>query len=255
MISNKMREKKMLLEECAFPEVEQYLETKDTILIPVGAVEQHSPYGLIGTDFIAAETITREVGKRLSLMVAPTLQYGISPHHLDFAGSATLHPDTFINLCCDLIRSFSHHGFKRIFFINGHGGNRHGLQTAFQKVKMENVAGIFAMFSWYECTGVKRFNTRCFEKKEGKHATPSEVSVTMHARPDAFDNKPEKPKEVEYPETYWPMTAREMKKVFPDGRMESAPWLASAETGAAIFSAAVEDLCKKVLHYLEMELI
>lgn len=45
----------MLLENLSYVEVEAYLVEKDIILIPIGSVEQHSPYGLIGTDFITAE--------------------------------------------------------------------------------------------------------------------------------------------------------------------------------------------------------
>lgn len=63
----------MLLENLAYPEVDAYLKEKDIILIPVGSVEQHSPYGLIGTDFITAECIARETGTRMGVMVAPTL--------------------------------------------------------------------------------------------------------------------------------------------------------------------------------------
>lgn len=243
----------VLLEECAYPEVDAYLKNKDALLIPVGAVEQHSPYGLIGTDCMAAEAVARAAGNRLQLMVAPVLPYGVSPHHMGFPGTATLQPTTMLAVCCDLIRSFTSHGFRRIFFINGHGGNRHVLHAALQQCKMENQEGIFEVFSWYECTGVKRFNTRCFQRKEGRHATPSEISLTMHLRPGAFAGKATHPQPVTQQQTYWPMTAEEMKQTYPDGRMDSAPWLANGETGKAILEAAVEGLCKKLHPYLEMK--
>ena len=53
----------MLLENLTYAQVEEYLQENDTILIPVGSVEQHSEYGIIGTDFIAAEGIARAAGK------------------------------------------------------------------------------------------------------------------------------------------------------------------------------------------------
>ncbi|WP_028583510.1 creatininase family protein [Desulfogranum mediterraneum] len=245
----------MLLEELSFAEVEAYLEQKDSLLIPVGAVEQHSPYGLIGTDFIAAEAVARGAARELAIMVAPTLCYGISPQHLDFAGSASLQPTTLIALGCDLLRSFVRHGFRRIFFVNGHGGNRHALGVVLQQVKMEGLPGIFEIFSWYECSGVKRFNLRDFAGKEGRHATPSEVSLTMHLRPTAFAGKAREPLEVEHPERSWPMSAAEMRRSYPDGRMESAPWLAHPEIGEQILAEAVTDLVRKVERFLEMPLI
>lgn len=245
----------MLLEECSYPEVENYLHQKDILLIPTGAVEQHSPYGLIGTDFMAAEAVARGAGKQLSILVAPTFNYGISPHHMAFAGSATLSPQTYISICCDLIRSFTSHGFRRLVFVNGHGGNSHAIQTAFQQAKMEDTPGILTMIPWYDATEVKRFNLRDFEGKEGRHATPSEISLTMHLAPHAFTTKMTEPEEYSPQTTYWPMTATEMKTTYPDGRMDSAPWLANQEAGKAILAAAVDALCKKIEKIMAMPLV
>ena len=139
----------MLLEELSFTEVEEYLQENDTLLVPVGSVEQHSEYGLIGTDFIAAEGVARAVAQKMNLLVAPTVNYGVSPHHMDFKGSATLSPATFISVVVDLTLSFLKHGFQRIFFINGHGGNAAPLTVAMQEVKMQGAAGQLAFFSWW----------------------------------------------------------------------------------------------------------
>lgn len=67
----------MLLENMTSTEVADYLREKNSLLIPVGAVEQHGPYGIIGTDFITAQSVAREVGKRLELLVAPTPQKAV----------------------------------------------------------------------------------------------------------------------------------------------------------------------------------
>jgi creatinine amidohydrolase len=80
----------MLLENLSYPEVELYLKEKDIILVPVGSVEQHSPYGLIGTDFITAEHVARQAGEAMDILVAPTLCYGVSPHHMAFPGTVSL---------------------------------------------------------------------------------------------------------------------------------------------------------------------
>jgi len=40
----------MQLQFSTWPEVEAYLATRTDILIPIGATEQHGPFGLIGTD-------------------------------------------------------------------------------------------------------------------------------------------------------------------------------------------------------------
>ncbi len=239
-------EKKMLLENLSYPEVGEYLRENDTLLVPVGSVEQHSEYGIIGTDFIAAEAVARNVGERLNLLVAPTINYGVSCHHMDFKGSATLSPLTFIHLITDISLSFAHHGFKRIFFINGHGGNRNAIATAFQELKMRGVAGQFSLLSWYDGLQETKLLEELFQGNDGSHATPSEISLTMLLRPEAFSGKKTATAPLSKRDYYWPLTKEEMRTVFPDGRMNSASWLADAKKGKLIMDLAVETLIEKI---------
>jgi creatinine amidohydrolase len=245
----------MLLENMSYPEVEVYLKEKDVLLVPVGSVEQHSPYGLIGTDAICAEAVAREVGRRLAVMVAPTLSYGVSSHHMAFAGTLSISPATAIAMVQDLIRSSVTHGFRRIIFINGHGGNITPLQTAFKQLKMDHLPGCFEVISWYADEAVRKSSGKAFGDQEGQHATPSEVSLTRHLRPDAFDGKAVSPGRLERPKYYWPLSATEMRQVFPDGRMESAPWLASAEMGKKLLDKAVESLQRKVEKIMQLDIL
>ena len=46
-----------------------------------------------------------------------------------------------------------------------------------------------------------------------------------------------------------------MKKVFPDGRMESAPWLATKEYGKIILEESVRALEKEIKRILSYELL
>ncbi len=236
----------MLLENLAYPEVEAYLEEKTIVIIPVGSVEQHSPYGLIGTDFITAEYIARAAGESMKLLVAPTICYGVSPHHMAFKGTATLSPATMIALISDIVRSFLTHGFETIFFVNGHGGNVSTIETAFYQLKAQNIPGRFEVASWYDLEGPREFVNNVFGDAEGSHATPGEVSVTRFVRSSEFEGKASHEQPVEKPTYHWPRTAGEMKDLFPDGRMESAPWLASADLGKQIAELAVESLKKEL---------
>ncbi len=240
----------MLLENLAYPEVEAYLKEKKIVLVPIGSVEQHSPYGLIGTDFIAAEAIARAAGESMELLVAPTIPYGVSPHHMAFKGSVTVSPATLIAVVSDIVRSFLTHGFKTIFFINGHGGNTSTVETAFYQLKAQNTPGRFEIISWYELDGPREFVNNAFGDAEGNHATPGEVSVTRCVRPSEFENKATHEQTVEKPEYHWPLTAEEMKAFFPDGRMESAPWLATGALGKKIIELAVDSLEKELLKAL-----
>jgi creatinine amidohydrolase len=244
----------MLLENLSYPEVEDYLKTKDVVLVPVGATEQHSPYGLLGTDFIAAQAVAQAAGERLQVVVTPTLAFGVSGHHMAFKGTVSLQPLTFIHLVCDVCHSLTTHGFQRIVFVNGHGGNLAGLQAALQQVKAERVGGLFEVICWYADAAVRRISRQAFGRSEGQHATPGEVSLTKFLRPRAFAHKASAKGRVRYPRHPWPLTATEMQKIFPDGRVASAPWLATAELGEQIMTRAVEALERKVAQIMEMAL-
>ncbi|WP_297493527.1 creatininase family protein [Persephonella sp.] len=236
----------MLLENMSYVEVEAYLVEKDTIIIPIGSTEQHSPYGIIGTDFITAEAIAREVGRRLDILVAPTITYGMSQHHMGFKGTVTLSPETMISMVKDIVNSFLEHGFRRIVFINGHGGNIEPVKTAFSQLKYENKKGIFEIISWFLLPEVQEIERDIFEDKNGYHATPSEISITKLLRPDAFKTKPTEKKRITKNKIYFPLSAEEFKKAYPDGRMESAPWLAKEKYGKLIMEEAIRVISRKV---------
>ncbi|WP_457624089.1 creatininase family protein [Persephonella sp.] len=245
----------MLLENMSYVEVEAYLIEKDIVLVPVGSTEQHSPYGLIGTDFITAEAVAREVGKRLDILVAPTLCYGMSQHHMGFKGTVTLSPETMVSVARDIVVSFLDHGFKRIVFINGHGGNIEPVKTAFSQLKYENRKGIFEIISWFLLPEVQEVERDIFEDKNGYHATPSEVSITKLLRPEAFKTKPSEKKRITRNNVYFPLSREEFKQAYPDGRMESAPWLAKEKYGKLILEEAVRTVAHRVREIMKMKLL
>ena len=127
----------MLLQHQTWQEVEAYLGRSKAIILPIGSTEQHGPNGLIGTDAICAEVIAKGVGEAAEAMVGPTIGVGIAVHHMGFAGSMTVRPSTLIGIIHDYVLSLARHGFRRFFFINGHGGNIATVQAAFSEIYAE----------------------------------------------------------------------------------------------------------------------
>ena len=248
----------MLLENLTFEEVEDYLKEKDIILIPIGSTEQHSSYGLLGTDFITAQEIAKEVGKRLNIIVAPTLPYGMAQHHMGFAGTITVSPLVYTQVIRDIISSILSHGFKKLIFINGHGGNINSVKTAFEQVKYEGKKGLLEIISWFLLPEVQELERELFKDENGLHATPSEISLTQYLRSKVFsDKKKDKDRDsinIEKDKEYFPLTKDEFKAFYPDGRMHSSPWLASIEFGRMIFERAVETIIKKIKLYEKIEI-
>lgn len=109
-------------------QVESYLKSDDRAIIPLGSTEQHA-YLSNAVDTILAEKISEEAAAPLNVAVFPPLAFGITPYFVTYPGSITLRMDTYARIITDVLDSLHSTGFKRVLFVNGHGGNTPG-QTA-----------------------------------------------------------------------------------------------------------------------------
>ena len=236
----------MLLSHATWTEVEDYLKKDDLLLIPIGSTEQHGPTGIIGTDHLTANDVAVRVGEQLKAYVAPAINYGMAVHHMDFPGSATMKPSTFISYIKDITESFIHHGFKKIFYVNGHGGNIAPLLTAYSEIKTHGVELTLKTINWYELPEVQAYESEHFGDQNGFHATCGEVSMTQFTHPEAFSKIENIQFEIDRPEFSMPMSPTEFRKTFPDGRMYSNPGLCTPEHGQKILDIAVSAAVQKI---------
>jgi creatinine amidohydrolase len=76
-----------------------------------------------------------EAGKRgLTVLVLPTLNFGVSWYHRNFSGSVWLSPDLFIDVVVEICKSLTKHGYKRKVIVNCHGGNAAALTVAINRL-------------------------------------------------------------------------------------------------------------------------
>jgi creatinine amidohydrolase len=245
----------MQLALATWQEVEEYLRAQRGIIVPIGSVEQHGPNGLIGTDHLDAEFVARGVGDAIGCMVAPTLAYGMSQHHLGFAGSATLRPSTLMLVVRDVVVSLSRHGFERFFFINGHGGNVATVTAGFDEVYAENSLGTdrppvkCRMTFWSHGPRAKKLADELYGDSNGSHATAAEVSLSYFYQPGAIKQAQMHPKVA--PKSGGFFEAADYRKRFPDGRIGSDPSLSTKEHGELLYHAAVEDMVEAYRAFLD----
>ncbi|NOZ28283.1 MAG: creatininase family protein [Chloroflexi bacterium] len=112
----------MLLEDCNWMQVEEYVQRDDRIVLVLGSTEQHG-YLSLQTDTRIPYALAREVGERANVLVAPPIPFGVSPYFLRYPGTISLRITTLLAIVEDVVRSLYHQGFRRVFVINGHGGN------------------------------------------------------------------------------------------------------------------------------------
>jgi len=233
----------MQLQLSSWPEIETYLKTSKAILIPIGSTEQHGPTGLLGTDALCPEFIARRAGDEAGILVGPTFNVGQSQHHMAFPGSMTLRASTMIAAIADWASSLSRHGFERLYWLNGHGGNVATINAAFTAIYHDSsFADLPAspprclLRNWWELAGVGDLIRTLFPAGEGNHATPSEISLTWFAHPEAIKHAAMTPKIAPSGPIY---DAADYRRRFPDGRIGSDPSQASAEAGEKLAAAAI----------------
>lgn len=122
------------------------------LLWPLGAVEQHGPHLAVGTDWLTvadlAEAAGRTARERVPITIAPPMPFGSSHHHLPFGGTMSLSTDTYYRAVRDLAESLVVAGYRRIFLLNGHGGNHELLQLVARDVALAHPVRIAAGSYW-----------------------------------------------------------------------------------------------------------
>src|SRR5256885_2911377 len=111
------------------------------LVIPLGATEQHGPHLPAGTDTMLVEAVAERavLGLRDSfpIVLAPTVPLGSSAHHVPFGGTLSITSLTLYAVLMDIGRSAAAGGFRRIFYLNGHGGNHELAQVAARDLGLE----------------------------------------------------------------------------------------------------------------------
>ncbi|CRM10715.1 creatininase [Pseudomonas sp. FH4] len=239
----------MLLHQSTWIEIGQFLDRSRTVVIPIGSNEQHGPTGLLGTDWMCPEIIAHHAQKDADILVGPTFNIGMAQHHLGFPGTISLRPSTFIAAIGDWTRSLAAHGFEKILFLNGHGGNIATIEAAFSELYAEasfarRPAGFaLKLCNWWDLEGVGELARAQFPTGHGTHATPSEIAITQWAYPDAI-------KTADYSPRIAPAgpirEAQDFRARHPDGRMGSDPALATPEKGGELVALAAKGLVSAV---------
>jgi len=248
----------MQLQLQTWQDVETYLQRSQGILVPIGSTEQHGPTGPIGTDALCAQAIAGGVGEATQTLVGPTLHIGMALHHTAFPGTVSLRPITLIGVVQDYLASLASAGFRRFFFINGHGGNIATLQAAFAQsyerlaeMGVPHAAEVRAQLgNWFLCRGVRELAQQYYGDAEGSHATASEIALMQYLYPEAI--KPA-PAMAQAPAGHPIYSAADFRRHYPDGRMGSNPSLSQPEHGERFYATAVEELAQDYRAFVQAE--
>jgi creatinine amidohydrolase len=232
----------MILAGALTREVSEYLRSKNTVLIPVGSLEQHGDAAPLACDTIIPVRLCAAAGMRTYTAVTPAITFGMSENHMGFPGTVTLKPGTLSALARDISVSLYTHGFRKIVFLSGHGGNRSPITDGLSTASSECPEADLRYLLYSELPGVADKQKKLFCNDPGYHVTVTEVSMVWHLmgiEMPVFER-------VKYPSEPAPgavVPREKWKELYPEGGAGSDLKFVSEEKGKEFFDFLVNALC------------
>ncbi len=169
------------------------LPAETPVVIPIAALEQHGRHLPVFTDSLLLGEVVRRAHQRLAdrVLVAPLFWLGNSEHHLDFAGTMSAAPRTYLDLLKDMVRNFLFHGFQRVVLLNGHGGNIVPAQQALFELRQErrhHASELLLEATYWSLGSQPHESDAAIQQPQMGHACEWETSMVLRIRPDLVGN-------------------------------------------------------------------
>jgi creatinine amidohydrolase len=216
------------------------------VVFPLAALEQHGHHLPLFTDSMLMGEIVRRVAPAFKdrAIFAPLMWLGNSDHHLDFAGTLSAAPRTYLDILNGLAENFLHHGFRRMVFLNGHGGNDvPGRQAVFELRQRDRwrseVLFLFGTY-WALGDGSAGAFAGCTQREMG-HACEWETSMVLRLAPQLVGDYLSAP-DVEFGTPFLPAARGWVTQDRSVRGHIGCPRLATAEKGELLFQCFARDV-------------
>jgi creatinine amidohydrolase len=205
----------VMWKELTAEDLRQKAAANAIVVLPVASMEQHGPHLPVGVDTFLCEAVCRE-GAELAVndvpvVVAPTLWCGMAEHHMAYGGTFTFDIPTYQAVLLSFLKSIARHGFKRVFIVNGHGGNIAALNSFLPDFSRETNLKLYAT-TYFELSkdDLAQFLD---DQKSVHHACEVETSMMMVVAPETV-------KHDRLPQAYG-MLNGDPRKAYPAARFQS----------------------------------
>jgi len=140
--------KNQRIDELSWTEIKELTERVQTIIIPIGSVEEEGPHLPVGVDSIVAFEVAKKVAENTDTLVAPLIPFGYSEWHMGFTGTITLSFNTLLQVLRDIVESLIEGGFKKFVFLNAHQGNDTAIRVIAHEMRKRYQVLISAVNLW-----------------------------------------------------------------------------------------------------------
>ena len=217
------------------------------VVIPIAALEQHGRHMPLFTDSMLLGEVIRRASEPLKdrVLFAPLMWLGNSEHHLDFPGTMSAAPRVYLDLLRDMAENFLFHDFKRIVFINGHGGNIVPAQQAVFELrqKYRGKSDLLLLSTTYWTLGGKPWETdpTMVQRRMG-HACEFETSMMLRINPHLVGGDVKQLKDVDWGNPFEPASRGWITKDRTEPGHIGFPRHATAEKGEILFRTFTADV-------------
>ncbi len=181
--------KKVLWQEMRRGEFEEAVKSDAVVIIPVGSIEQHGNHLPVNTDMNCCFSVAKRAAELIDdfpVLVTPPVWSGYSPHHMKYPGTISLKYHTFINVLTEVATSVAAHGFKKIFFLNGHGGNVGAIASMRFKLMDEEHVPSCVGYTYFNLIA-EEINSISESDYDIGHAGEIETSLQLYLQPELVD--------------------------------------------------------------------
>lgn len=190
----------VFMAELTWPEFEARVKQGVTVLLPLGATEQHGPHMAMNVDVVLPTAICERVARNIGGIVAPAFPYGYRSQPRSgggeaFPGTTSLDANTFSLVVRDVIRSLGHDGVRRLVVVNGHFENSwpavEGVHLGLRELRRDGIGEMQVMrleyWDFVRRDTLNRLFPEGFPGTELEHASLLETSLMLLLRPDLVD--------------------------------------------------------------------
>lgn len=208
------------------------LSSPRTLLVPLGALEQHGPHLPLDTDTrVAAEVARRASLGTPDLVVTPPVTFGASGEHEGFPGTISIGHQALHTVLVEIGRSASRWA-RRVVFVNGHGGNLPTVDNAVTQLRAEGRDA-----DWFACVPPGEHDA---------HAGRTETSLMLALAPELVRvNEAKAGATAPLRDLLPELRRRGIAAVSPNGVLGD-PSSASAAEGERLLNAMAEALRARV---------
>jgi creatinine amidohydrolase len=229
-----------LWENLTMPDLEAQRQQTQTVILPLGSLEEHGPHLPLGTDTFHAMEVARRVGLLRPVLVAPPLFYGMCRSTREHPGTVSISGDALRTMLLAVGREFCRQGMRQLVFISGHAGGTHmsAIIEAGEQLLAELPEVRVAVVNLLEVLReVVAAQPDLVQTKGDSHAGEVETAIMMAAYPDLVrGTAPE-----EWPRFPKYVLVRHKRRCWPGG-VWGNPAPATAAQGEAILAAEAERL-------------